>query len=266
MKATMSAPGNAVSEPRVSVLRAESGHRTARRSRLASFGLVLILLGVSVFAVWSSQATSRAARAASLASRLSDDYADAATAVAAEESLERKYRLEPGPDVQARYAAAAGMLVNALALVRRDGDAADRARVDQLLVPHTAYLAAMDRMFRATDRGDTAAVLKIDGSEVDPSFGAIQKTVDDAAKAQHHKSLGQLAHLERMERLTGRLPPVAADDRAERGDEQQTGQEHQRRQPAGEPLHALQVRQLTQRLVVLSLGGVVDGLLDRAER
>src|SRR5450756_3125596 len=96
MKATMSAPGNAVSEPRVSVLRAESGHRTARRSRLASFGLVLILLGVSVFAVWSSQATSRAARAASLASRLSDDYADAATAVAAEESLERKYRLEPG--------------------------------------------------------------------------------------------------------------------------------------------------------------------------
>ena len=99
----MSAPVNAVSEPRASVLRAESGHRTARRSRLASIGLVLILLGASVFAVWSSQATSRAARAASLASRLSDDYADAATAVAAEESLERKYRLEPGPDVQARY-------------------------------------------------------------------------------------------------------------------------------------------------------------------
>ena len=58
----MSAPVNAVSEPGASVLRAESGHRTARRGRLASFGLVLILLGVSVFAVWSSQATSRAAR------------------------------------------------------------------------------------------------------------------------------------------------------------------------------------------------------------
>src|SRR5664280_1909894 len=208
MKATMSAPVNAVSEPRVSVLRAESGHRTARRGRLASFGLVLILLGVSVFAVWSSQATSRAARAASLASRLSDDYADAATAVAAEESLERKYRLEPGPDVQARYDAAAGMLVNALALVRRDGDAADRARVDELLVAHTAYLAAIDRMFRATDRGDTATVLKIDVAEVDPPFGAIQQTVDDAAEAQHQKSLGQLAHLERLETLTGRLTPL----------------------------------------------------------
>src|SRR5664280_2514879 len=207
MKATMSATVNAVSEPGASVLPAEPGDCAARRSRLASIGLVLILLGASVFAVWSSQATSRTARAASLASRLSDDYADAATAVAAEESLERKYRLEPGPDVQARYDAAAGMLVNALALVRRDGDAADRARVDQLLVAHTAYLAAIDRMFRATDRGDTAAVLKIDVAE-NPSFGAIQQTVDDAAEAQYHKSLGQLAHLERLETLTGRLTPL----------------------------------------------------------
>src|SRR5450756_2308688 len=208
MKATMSAPVNVVSEPGASVLPAEPGHRTARRSRLASIGLVLDTLGASVFAVWSSQTTSRAARAASLASRLSDDYAAAATAVAAEESLERKYRLEPGSDVQARYDAAAGMLVDALALVRRDGDAADRARVDQLLVAHTAYLAAIDRMFRAADRGDTATVLKIDGGEVDPSFGAIQQTVDDAAEAQHHKSLGQLAHLERLETLTGRLTPL----------------------------------------------------------
>jgi hypothetical protein len=59
---------------------------------------------------------------------VSDDYAAAASAVAAEESLERKYRLEPGPDVQARYAAAAGRLVDALALVRRDGDAAGPGR------------------------------------------------------------------------------------------------------------------------------------------
>ena len=58
----MSAPVNVVSEPGASVLPAEPGHRTARRSRLASIGLVLDTLGASVFAVWSSQATSRAAR------------------------------------------------------------------------------------------------------------------------------------------------------------------------------------------------------------
>src|SRR5664280_165475 len=95
MRATVSSTVNAEPGPHASVLPAESGDRTARRSRLASIGLVLILLGASVFAVWSSQATSRAAREASGASRLSDDYAAAASAVAAEESLERKYRLEP---------------------------------------------------------------------------------------------------------------------------------------------------------------------------
>ena len=58
----MGATVNAGSEPGASVLPAEPGDRTARRSRLASIGLVLILLGASVFAVWSSQATSRAAR------------------------------------------------------------------------------------------------------------------------------------------------------------------------------------------------------------
>ena len=78
----------------------------------------------------------------------------------------------------------------------------------ELVAYDPAYLAAIDRMFRATDRGDTAAVLKIDGAETEPSFGAIQQTVDDAAKAQHHKSLGQLAHLERLETLTGRLTPL----------------------------------------------------------
>ena len=48
------------------------------------------------------------------ASRLSDDYAEAANAVGGEESLERKYRLEPGPEVQARYDVVAARFVAAL--------------------------------------------------------------------------------------------------------------------------------------------------------
>ena len=55
-----------------------------------------MLLAVSVFAVVESQLTAAAAEEAVAASTVSDDYWRAATAVAAEESLERKYRLEPG--------------------------------------------------------------------------------------------------------------------------------------------------------------------------
>ena len=71
----------------------ERGSRTARRNWLASIGLVATLLGISLFALWSSHATSVAAGDAAAASRLSDDYSAAATAVAKEEALEQQYRL-----------------------------------------------------------------------------------------------------------------------------------------------------------------------------
>jgi hypothetical protein len=119
---------------------------------MASVGVVVTLLGVSVFAVWSSQATANAAAAAVAASRLSDDYVRAASAVAAEESLERKYRLEPGPAVRARYAAAAASLVDALDQVRADGVAADRVLADRVQVQHASYLAAINRTIRTPRR------------------------------------------------------------------------------------------------------------------
>ncbi len=189
-------------------LRVGTDLRVARRSRLAGAGLVLVLLAVSLFAVWSSQATSQASARAVMASGLSDDYADAASAVGGEESLERKYRLEPGPEVQARYDAVADQFVAALGRVRRDGDANDRAFVDATLAQHRDYLVAIDRLFRATDRGDTVAALKIDGDEVDPSFGAIETAVLGAAKTEHDGALTELSRLQRLESMTARLTPL----------------------------------------------------------
>jgi diguanylate cyclase len=182
--------------------------RVGRRSRVASVALVLILLGVSVFAVWTSQATNVAAERAVKASALSDDFADAATAVAAEESLERKYRLEPGPEVRTHYNQAAAALTSALGEVRRDGDATDRVIVGPLLRRHHSYLKAIDRMFLAVDRQDTSAVLKIDGDEVDPLFGAIEAAVTKAADEEHQESLSYLARLQRLESLTRQLTPL----------------------------------------------------------
>ncbi len=180
----------------------------ARRSRLAGGALVLVLLAISVFAVWSSETTSRASVRAAQATGLSDDFAEAANAVGGEESLERKYRLEPGPDVRARYDTVAAAFVAALGKVRRDGDAGDRTLVDVTLARHQDYLTAIDRLFRATDRGDTAAALKIDGEEVDPSFGAIEETVLGAATVEHDVALAELSRLQHLEATTRTLTPV----------------------------------------------------------
>ena len=186
----------------------ESDERLAGRSRIASGALVLVLLSVSVFAVWTSQATSTAASRAAAANHLSDHYAQASSAVAAEESLERKYHFEPGPETRTSYDAATAGLVAVLGHVRQDGDAGDRVFVDRVLAQHRDYLAATGRMFAAVDRGDTATVLLIDNREVHPLFVGIQKAVVAAAGNQHQIALAELANLQRLENLSRQLTPV----------------------------------------------------------
>jgi diguanylate cyclase len=185
------------------------GEGLVRRSRLASTGAILILLGLSVFAVWTSQATASATTDAADASRLSDGYADATRALATEESLERKYRLEPSARVRASHHAAAIDLVQALRRVRVDGGTAGEQRLSaHVLVQHAQYLAATAQLFAAVDRGHTATALKIDGSRVDPVFSVIYREVSSRADTQHDTALGQLARLQRLQRLTRRLTPA----------------------------------------------------------
>jgi diguanylate cyclase (GGDEF)-like protein len=186
----------------------EPGGRPARRSRLAAAGVVVVLLAVSVFAIWSSQATASSARRAAWSNRLSDDFVRATSAVAAEESLERKYRLEPGPEVRARYHTAAASLVAAMKDVRVDGSWEDRAFVDRVLGQHSLYLSAIDELFAAVDRRDTVAALRIDGEQVDPSFGAIEAAVSSEAAAEHAAALRSLHSLQRLEGVTSRLTPT----------------------------------------------------------
>jgi diguanylate cyclase (GGDEF)-like protein len=182
--------------------------RPAARSRWAGAAMVVVLLGVSGFAVWSSLATATASERAIQGSRLTDDYARAVMAVSDEESLERKYRLEPGPVVRARYDRAASSFVTALAAVAKDGSSADRALDDTVLAQHQRYLTAIDQLFGATDRRDTAAARRIDAEQVDPAFTDIQRHVVAAARAAHQSSQDQLAQLRSLETTTSQLTPL----------------------------------------------------------
>jgi diguanylate cyclase len=182
--------------------------RAARRSQGASVGLVLVLLAVSVFAVLESQLTAAAAEEAVAASTVSDDYWRAATAVAAEESLERKYRLEPGAGVRARFDQSAAALVTALVEIQRDGDISDRTLVSQVTEQHGRFLEATGRLFDAIDRGDIAAALRIDADETDPVFGVMEAAVLDAAAGKHDRALIALQELQNLESVTRVLTPV----------------------------------------------------------
>ncbi len=194
--------------PRSPATAADSDHRIARRGRLAALGIVVILLGVSGFAVWSSRATADAARTSATANRLSDTYDGAATALAAEESVERKYPLEPGPAARASYDAAEASFVSALNDVVAHGGADEHAFVAKVLAQQAAYVSAINRMFAQADLSNPSAVLKIGGTEVDPLFDVIETEVATQGAAQDAVAFRQLTKLQNLESLTSKLTPA----------------------------------------------------------
>ena len=182
--------------------------RHDRRTRAASIGLVLILLAVSAFAIWSSQATADAASRAASATRLAYGYNRASDALSTEEALEWYFQLEPRPEVRSRYIAADDELLSALVALRRDGAAPDRTRVAGILAGHSTYLLAIGRLFNAAEAGDKPLARTLDRTEVDPAFALIEKVLVRAAESQNAIAQAELAHLGHLEMVTSRLTPI----------------------------------------------------------
>ena len=186
----------------------DADDRNARRSRVAGLGLVLVLLAVSTFAIWSSQATAVAADRAASANRLSHGYNRAAAALSSEESLERYFQLEARPEVRTQYSAADDELLSALDALRREGTVRDRMRVTGILTAHSTYLVAIGRLYNAVEAGDEPLARTLDRTEVNPSFAVMKKVVVQAAEAQDTIAQSELAHLGHLQMLTSRLTPI----------------------------------------------------------
>jgi diguanylate cyclase (GGDEF)-like protein/PAS domain S-box-containing protein len=168
-------------------------------SRLASFGLAGVLIVLSIVAVWGEFSTNRAASAAKRSSELSDAFEQARFDVAAEESLNRKYRLQPSAEALGRHREAASSLLAALETARRLGDPADRALVSDLIAIHQEYQLAIDRMFAAVDAGDITRANELDRTDVDPKFDIMESRIfaaygSDGAAAV--RRLGELASVQ----------------------------------------------------------------------
>jgi diguanylate cyclase len=155
-----------------------------------SVGLVVLIAVVTV----GSLVTSNAARTSALAVRIASTYGHAAAAIAAEESLERKYRLQPGPVPRAGHAAAEASLEHAMHQVAVLGGSADRNLAKVVLREHSAYVAASAQLFLSVDRHDPVAITNaIDTRTVDPVFGVMEGQVYNAAALHESGALSSTA-------------------------------------------------------------------------
>jgi diguanylate cyclase (GGDEF)-like protein/PAS domain S-box-containing protein len=171
------------------------GTRREGTGRLASFGLLAVLVILPGFALWGAAATYQTGVAVTASIRLSDSFERARFAVGEEESLERKYRLEPGGEVRTRHRDAGRTVGEALRQARMVDDAANHQLIDEVLTYHEQYIRSIDHMFAAVDANDTVAAAAIDQSEIDPTFDKMQAVVEAAADLHRVDAVKHLAAL-----------------------------------------------------------------------
>jgi diguanylate cyclase (GGDEF)-like protein len=177
-------------------------------SKWASYGLAIVLLVISGFAVWSSITTDHLGREAISSSVLSDYYSAAATAVAAAESQERQYQLEPSVEVRRLFDIAMKRLTISLEQVHQSGSRRDRLLVENVRSELPPYLESIKRLFDAADRGDWAEVHRIDNDEADPTFNKIEKVVLQASAEHDRESISSLERLRTRESFNANTTPI----------------------------------------------------------
>jgi diguanylate cyclase (GGDEF)-like protein len=164
----------------------------------ASVGLVALIWAVT----FGSMATTQTAGKAVSAVRTADAYAHAASAIAAEESLERKYRLQPDPGTKAAHAAAETSLEQSMRQVAALGGSADQELARKVLREHRNYIAASAQLFRSVDRHDPVAVTNsVDTRAVDPVFHLMQEQVYGGAAKREGTALDATAFVRKISRI-----------------------------------------------------------------
>jgi diguanylate cyclase (GGDEF)-like protein len=182
-----------------------SARRDGRTTRVVTWcstaGLVAVLCFLAGFSVLTQRKVADRSRAADEATKLAAVYADARFWVGQEQSLERKYQLEPGSTMFALHAEAERHVLGDLAKVRViDDSPATRRFLASTERAHAGYVIAIRALFKAVDVHDVAFVSYYDLVVADPASTAVENAVYGESSRVSRDALAQSARLRRDER------------------------------------------------------------------
>ncbi len=163
--------------------------RTFLNAKFIPLALALILTLMTVFGIGGALFTEFASQSMQQALFLSDHYQQARFWIASEESLERKYRLEPSSAIFTQHRAAAAHLQQNLEWIAQHGNRTDSAFIRHILDLHQQYLTNTALMFAAVDAANMPLVIQLDGTLIDPVFSRIETMVDAQAGAYHQLAI-----------------------------------------------------------------------------
>jgi diguanylate cyclase (GGDEF)-like protein/putative nucleotidyltransferase with HDIG domain len=170
--------------------------RTPWIVRASVAGLLLVLGFLSALSIIAQSHEADLSRNADAANRLSSVYQDARFWVGQEESLERKYRLEPTRAVLRLHdTAVLNLNADIQRLLRARKSSPDWAVGEHLFKLNAGYMQATDGMFEAVEAHKPALAGHFDHSVVDPVYGVMQGIIYRNAAVASQASLLQTSAL-----------------------------------------------------------------------
>jgi diguanylate cyclase (GGDEF)-like protein/putative nucleotidyltransferase with HDIG domain len=164
--------------------------------RASVAALIAGLAALAAFALLTEHRVVDEASKVGKANHFATVYQDARFWVGQDESLERKYRVEPSRQALDMHEQSGDNLIadlHEVALLQPTP--ATRRRVARLLALHREYDDATAKMFAATRAGDKQLVTFLDREVTDPIFSVIEADVFGAASATSRRAMNQNAAL-----------------------------------------------------------------------
>ncbi len=179
-------------------------------TRIAWWGLFVFIVGLTALSAWSAVRTRNLTEDTRVQVTLSDGWKQARYWIAEEETLERKYRLEPGPKRRAYHAESVSILIKTAQRLREDTSTPSSLRaIDRLLVENARYVRAMQAMFDAVDRHDLRRVEAIHVA-IDPTYDRVEGIARVQEAAYNRSAYRTLAQLDKMQRRAEYAIPLLA--------------------------------------------------------
>jgi len=168
--------------------------------RLTTLGLVIVLLVLAGFPIWTTLVTlqiNNAVKQSIIIKPLS-----IRVALDNEESVAHQYYFHPGLAARVRYQAAAAAtdkVVQALISDEQNNSGPDQGLLEKVRSEHRQLMLTIDKLFAAINARNTTQADVINRTEVDPLFEQMQQQVDSYSSNHREEVLGLLTLLDQTQ-------------------------------------------------------------------
>jgi signal transduction histidine kinase len=179
--------------------------------RLATLGLVIVLLALMGLAIWTTVMTLKLSDSIREAVYVNTMLDQAHNDLGTEASLESEYRLKPSLDIRNQHQVAATALIKDLQAASSNevGDPTeDQEVVAGVLSEHTRYLLAAAQLFAAVDAGDTARTHSLEQTTMGPLFVQMQQQLNVLDNKHSQEAIQRLIELDQTQHKIFTTAPI----------------------------------------------------------